>query len=343
MNKTKLYWSIGLLLAIAIVAVLCILLIPGGDRVKPEYTLYKNATFEQGGIRYGISDKGVIALSLTDREAKTVTLGGWNGGECDAITDEAKTLLAENGDAYKGRIFAVAKGFIKGNKSVEILRIEGEITYFEDACVKNAPGLLRIFLGHDIPRALGGGKACNKEAFKVSDNCRFLVSKIENLLGYVSSLAVYDGRLVYEKDVLYNVRLTVDTEIPYDPVIGEYYVRSTGRFHTNAMLLGVRSVTLSETLPERDSREESLSIEKSTQVFSAGEVVKYDKEKDTAKLTYAGSGTLCYKTLLFVDVSTPFSGAGTTNCASLGVTNGKLSDGEINGTASVYSYLSYAK
>ena len=341
MTKKKLYLSIGAMLAIVLVAVLCIVLLPGDDgRVKVSYTLYDDATFEQGGILYGISDKGVIALELIDKEAAIVTLGGWDGGECENATETAKRMLAGDREGYRGRVYAVAKKFIRNNKTIEILKTAGEITYFEDGCIKNAPGLLRIFLGHNIPRSIGEGRSCNEAAFKVHEKTRFIVSKIDNLLGYVTSLDAFDGRLVYEKDVYYTAKLSVSTEIPYDPIIGEYYVTASGRFNIDAKVLGVRTVSLSDSFPERDSRDEELSIVSSKQVFAAGDVVTYDKEKDTAKVTCGGDGALVYRLLL--SNSTKFSGNGTFDRTSLGTTNVKL-DGDVRGTASVVSYLTYGE
>lgn len=285
-------------------------LFSGSKPVEVEYTLYQGATFTQGGVCYGISNKGVIALYVADKAAKSITLSGWDGQMPDSMTDKAEELLYADKAKYTGKVYAVAEGFLYGNHTIETLTTAGEITYFADGCIKSSPNLAEINLCHTVPAALEGGRACNKEAFEVSKGCRFVVGNIGEVVGYATTLGAYDGRLEYADDVYYRVTLGVGANAPADPLFGEYFVRSSGSFQTSARVMGVRSVSLSGSFSNADSRYDKLGCSEEVKVFEKGDTVRYNARRATAKTSLSGSGSIVLKAWVLENADS-FGGSGT--------------------------------
>lgn len=293
-------------------------LFPRRETVTVEYTLYPNATFTQNGVCYGISDKGVIALYVADKSAKSITLAGWDGQMPESMTDKAEELLYADKAKYTGKVYAVAENFLYGDHTIEKLTTAGEITYFADGCIKSSQNLKKIVLSHTVPATLEGGFACNKEAFSISKNCELVVGDLNEVIGYVTSLDAYEGRLVYADDVYYTVTYGVHMWHASADLLKEY-CEASGSFSATARVLGVRSTSLSGTLSgKKDGNTADFYCSDKVKVFEKGDKVRYRAEKDELKANCSANGAVVLKAWILENSSASFSGSGTLETRSLG-------------------------
>ena len=285
-------------------------LFPKRATVEVEYTLYPDATFTQNGVCYGISDKGVIAICVTDKSAKSITVSGWDGQMPESITERAEELLYANTDKYVGRVYAVAEHFLYGNHTIEELITSGEITYFCDGCIKSCPNLKTITLSHTVPASLDGGRACNKGAFGISKDCKLAVGNLDEVIGYVTSLDAYDGRLVYADDVYFSTGMRVHVWKASTDYLSQH-VEAAGKYSVQARVMGVKSATAYSSFSgEREGNSGDFSCNDRVKVFSKGDTVRYKESRDTVTFTYDTSGSVVVKAWILENSSAKFKNSG---------------------------------
>ena len=318
-------------------------LFPRRETVTVEYTLYPSATFTQDGVVYGVSDKGVIALYVKDKNAESITVAGWNGELGANVSDAACAILAADEDRYRGKVYAVAEGFLWGNHTIKKLTTAGEITYFADGCIKSSPSLREIVLGHTVPDALEDGRACNKEAFQISKNCKLVVGDIDEVIDYVTSLDAYDGRLVYADDVYFSTSMLVHVWEPSADLLPQY-VEASGRYSVQARVMGVKSATASASFSEKkDGNSADFGCGDRIKVFSKGDTVRYKEGRDSVTFTYDTSGAVVLKAWILENRSAKFQNSGSPELTTFDFLEDRSYSGEASGTVYVGCGLVYGE
>ena len=177
------------------------------------YKLQEDATFVAGGVKYGISDRGIIALEVVDEEMTEVTLTGYTG-TVESATDAANALLPEQ---EIGTLFAVARGFLKNNDTVQVLTLPEELTlsYFEPFAIQDCSALREIRLFHTVPEDLADLPAVYATSLRLNKDTVLTVGDPEHTATYLTAFAPYAERIVWARDVY--LTLTHNVAASYTP------------------------------------------------------------------------------------------------------------------------------
>ena len=122
-------------------------------------------------VIYNDSSFGWVATELEDEDVEEVTIHSYINNK---------------------EVYAVAEGFLDGNKDVEVLNLSNGNILYEKNCVINCPNLKEINLkqiDNYISQALN--LLCEKNAFVLEDDCYFYVYYVEAIEHYIYGMNDY--------------------------------------------------------------------------------------------------------------------------------------------------------
>ncbi len=268
---------------LAVISLLSVLPLIGCAPKLPEveYTLVEDATFVNRGVKYGLSDKGLIALEVVDRTMTEVWLYGYvNEYNIDEATDafmaalDAKTVPTEE-------VYSIAGGFLNDNDTIEYLNLPSSLSlgFFEEGCISGCDNLKKVKLYNDMLKA-DITLRTEKNAFSLADDTVFSVCNLERTAKYAVTLETLGKRLVYDRDVYFVISADVNhTYFGADTVLE--YVSAT--YEITARIMGGkrRKIWFYQRGPE------DKYIEK---IASAGDTVKYSSTREKLKIEYTLEG-----------------------------------------------------
>lgn len=268
---------------LAIISLLSVLPIVGCAPRLPEveYTLAEDATFVNGGVKYGLSDKGLIALEVVDRTLTEVRLYGYvNEYNVDEATDAFMAAIDAKA-VPTDEVYAIAGGFLNDNDTVEYLVLPSSLSlgFFEEGCIVGCDNLKKVKLHNDMLKA-DITLRTERNAFSLADDTVFSVCNLERLGEYAVTLETLGKRLVYDRDVYFVISADVDhTYFGADTVLE--YVSAT--YEITARIMGGkrRKIWFYQHGPE------DKYIEK---IASAGDTVKYSSTREKLKIEYTLDG-----------------------------------------------------
>lgn len=270
------------------------------------YTLEADATFEVGGVRYGISDRGVIALSVLDPDAETVTLTGYSD-QYDTATERAAELLEGDPSRYQNRVYAIARGFLSDNSAIKTLVLPKELTlaYIEEDAVTDCENLESVLLYHAVDPSVGEGLACCSSSFP--RGMRLEVGSLYRLEAYISAFAKVGGRLVYREDVYFRVLVDIDW-FRYGDLNGKtVFDSASGSISLHGNILGHKRISHSFRFTGLEGSGE-------VKVFSAGDPVRCREGGSSMTVDYSVAGRVKLKAWILENFSS-FGGAGSVTAA----------------------------
>ena len=179
------------------------------DAPEIEYRLYEDSEFTSGGVRYAISNKGLVALSVVGTQ-RTVTVAGYDGET--PIPDTARRYLTP---ANSRTVYAVASGFLDGNDRIETLVFPEGVTlgFFERSAIRRCPNLKTLRLGYTPHREVTA-LAATAASLSLPREAVMEVVGLSQLPAYASSLRPFAGRLVAARDLSLLVTLEITPEKP---------------------------------------------------------------------------------------------------------------------------------
>ena len=180
---------------------------PGAPEI--EYRLYEGSEFTCGGVRYAVSNKGLVALSVVGTQS-TVTVAGYDGEA--PIPDAARRYLTS---ANAKTVYAVASGFLDGNERIETLVFPEGVTlgFFERSAIRRCPNLKTLRLGHTPHREVTG-LAATAASLSLPREAVLEVTDLSQLDAYATSLRPFAGRLVAGRDLTLYLTFKVEAEVP---------------------------------------------------------------------------------------------------------------------------------
>ncbi|MBO7293651.1 MAG: hypothetical protein J6V07_06935, partial [Clostridia bacterium] len=180
---------------------------PGAPEI--EYRLYEGSEFTSGGVRYAVSNKGLVALSVVGTQ-KTVTVGGYDGET--PLPEGARRYL---NSANAKTVYAVASGFLDGNERIETLVLPEEITlgFFERSAIRDCPNLKTVRLGYTPHREVTALSA-TAASLSLPREAVLEVVSLSHLDAYATSLRPFADRLVAGRDLTLYLTLDIEPNVP---------------------------------------------------------------------------------------------------------------------------------
>ena len=267
------------------------------------YELHEDATFEVGGVRYGLSNRGVIALSVVDPDAETVTLSGFTEDGYDTATSRAAELLEGAPSAYINKVYAVAEGFLSGNETVKTLILPAglSLAFFAEDAITDCPSLESIRLYHTVDRAVGDGLSAFSSSFP--SGVRLEVGDLDRTADYSRAFRKVGDRLVYLQDVYLCAAVSVSW-FRYGDYNGKTeFDSASGSLSVRGNIYGRKSVSHSFRFSGLSESDEVL-------VFHAGDPVKCRENGSKMKAEYSVSGRVKLSAWI-LNAYSSFGGAGT--------------------------------
>lgn len=180
---------------------------PGAPEI--EYRLYEDSEFTSGGVRYAVSNKGLVALRVVSTQ-RTVTVAGYDGEA--AIPEEARRYLTP---ANSRTVYAVASGFLDGNERIETLVFPEGVTlgFFERGAIRGCPNLKTVRLGYTPHREVTA-LAATAASLSLPREAVLEVTDLSQLDAYATSLRPFAARLVAGRELTLLLTFEVEAEVP---------------------------------------------------------------------------------------------------------------------------------
>ena len=173
-----------------------------------EYTL-TGEHIDFGNVKYAVSDKGLIAIEVIDKEQEVVSVL-----------------------SYDSKIYSIATGFLKDNPNIKTLNLHSS-TFFESRCIENCVNLKEIVLNYSASSDL----STEKDAFIINKDTSLMIKNISYFEQYVYSLQNYKNHLSFVGDVYANYEFNFSHFLPNE-IYNEKICDEKVELHVKGTLYG---------------------------------------------------------------------------------------------------------